>query len=370
MVSSDGATVRRAYLRAGNTLLIFIIAWTVPGCGAPPTPASTPTVYRTTAAAQLDTPAPYPTDTSPPVLTATRTPIVLPTLTAAAKAELKFDLPAATSDPFNDPAGPFYHQLLKASSKDGLTFVKEGKVVFDKASVPDIVRLPNGRLIIYAVDGARRSRSGLMVAISDDNGMTWQQGSLQMTDTGILGGADPEVVLLSDGRLRLYTIFFPMKPQAGIIDPTARNQVLSAVSTDGINFQRENGVRFEHAQITDPDVVKIRDRWFMYLSQGPRLIAVSSADGLTFQLEGTVREKGSVSNTVPLGDNHWRQFYCADGGIQSALTSDGRAWQDEPGLRLQAAPDQIMCDPAPVQIGSDWLLFYKSGPLPPKPPKP
>lgn len=362
--------MKRAYLRAGNALLIFIIAWTLPGCGAPPAPAATPTAYRT-AAAQPDTLTPYPTDTPPPVLTATRTPLALPTLTTIAKAELKFDQPAVTADPFNDPGGPFFHQVWKAVSKDGLNFAKEGGVVFDKASVPDIIRLPSGRLIIYAVDGALRSRSGLMVAISDDNGMTWQQGSLQMTRPGSFGGADPEVVQLSDGRLRLYFVVFPQRlPRPGVIDPNIKNQVRSAVSSDGIRYEEEEGIRFEYPQITDPDVVKIGNKWWMYLAQGPRLIAASSADGLSFQLEKTIREQGSVSNTVPLGDNRWRQFYCAGGGIQSALSSDGLTWQDENGFRLQAEQSRMMCDPAPVQIGSTWLLFYKIGPMPPKPPRP
>ncbi len=309
-----------------------------------PTVGVTPTV---TASPQPDGETPTPRET--------------PAETPTPQAELKFDSPAVTSDPFNDPSGPFYHQILKASSPDGVNFMKEEGVVFDKASVPDAIRLPSGRLVVYAVDGARRSNSGIMVAISDDDGQTWQQGSVQLESPMNFGGADPEVVLLPDDKLRIYYVVFPMIGQPGMIDPEIKNKVFSAVSSDGINFQEEDGVRFEHAQITDPDVVKIGDKWFMYLAQGPRLIAATSPDGLSFQLEATIREQGSVSNTVPIGDNLWRQFFC-DRGIRSAISSDGLAWQDDSGFRLQPESDRIMCDPVPVQVGPNWLLFYKVGP--------
>jgi hypothetical protein len=234
------------------------------------------------------TPSPTVATDTPPSETQTDTPL---SETPTPQAELTFDSPAVTSDPFNDPGGPFYHQIFKASSSDGVNFTKEQEAVFDKASVPDAIRLPSGRLILYAVDGARRSNSGIMVAISDDDGQTWQQGSVQLESPMNFGGADPEVVLLPDGKLRIYYVVFPGGP--GVIDPESRNEVFSAISSDGVNFQEEDGVRFEHEQITDPDVVKIGDKWFMYLAQGPRLIAATSPDGLNFQLETTIREQGS-----------------------------------------------------------------------------
>lgn len=270
---------------------------------------------------------------------------------------LTFDNPSAKLDPFNDPNGPFFHDVYQATSNDGLNFTKVDGVVVEKASVPDIIKTADGKLFIYAVDGASRSRSGLMVAISDDAGETWQQGSLQLTcQRDVCSGADPEAVVLPDGRIRLYYMVFPkIKGSPGSL---VKHSVYSALSKNGLIFQEEEGVRFEYEQITDPDVVKVGDHWFMYLSQGPRLIVTRSTDGLTFKFERIIREKGSVSNTVSIGDNRWRQFFC-DRGISSATTNDGLNFTNDPGSRLEPNPSQIICDPAPEKIGDEWLMYYK-----------
>ena len=270
---------------------------------------------------------------------------------------LKFDFPPAKADPLDDKKGPFYHQVFMAASPDGLNFTK-GDLLFDQASVPDIIRLPNGRLFVYAVDGARRSKSGFMVALSDDNGKSWDQGSIQLKSKSGFGGADPEVVLLRDGSLRLYYIVGP-KPKPGV---QVKNKVMSAISSDGINFEEEEGVRFEYTQITDPDVVNINGKYFMYLSQDLRLIAVSSDDGLNFKLEKTIRERGSVSNTVYVDVDFYRQFYCLNRNIKSAKTSNGLNFQDEEGFRLESESNQLICDPAPVHLGGSWLMLYKVAP--------
>jgi len=292
------------------------------------------------------------------------------TSTAQAEAaELSFDHAAATSDPFDDPSGPYFHQVMKASSPDGLSFVKISGVVLDKASVPDIIRMPDGRLIIYAVDGGGRSDSGLMVAVSDDDGQTWQQGSLPVEYQGNhRQGVDPDAVVLDDGSVRLYYIVFPDRqppldaqgnPIPGSGEPI---RVMSATSTDGIHFVEEEGVRLQAADtefVTDPDVVKIGDTWFMYLSEGQTDIAYVSDDGMSFTRSGPVRDDGAVSNTVPIGGGRYRQYFCRR-GISSAVTSDGLNFQDDPGVRLEADPGKIACDPAPVEVDGLWLMFYKT----------
>ncbi|OGE17414.1 hypothetical protein A2769_04565 [Candidatus Daviesbacteria bacterium RIFCSPHIGHO2_01_FULL_37_27] len=261
---------------------------------------------------------------------------------------LRFDFSPGKSDPFNDLSGPFYHQVFLSNSPDGVNFTK-GELLFDKASAPDIVRLPNGRLLAYMVDGAGRSKSGIIVALSDDNGKSWDIGSLQLKNRKSTGTADPEVILTRSGNIKLFYVSFLGK----------NNAVMSAVSEDGVNFEEEEGIRFQYPQITDPDLIFINDKWFMYLSQGSKLIATSSDDGLTFKSENTIREKGSVSNTVYVDVDFYRQFYCFEGKIKSAKTSDGLNFQDEPGFRLEPDKGKAICDPAPVHLGGSWLMLYK-----------
>lgn len=285
---------------------------------------------------------------------------------------LKFDKEAVSSDPFNDPRGPYYHKVYKATSEDGLNFTRDSEVVLDKASVPDAVKAKDGTLFLYAVDGSGRSFANLMLAISKDNGDSWKTGSLHV-DTGDgqqIGAADPQAVLTDDGKIRLFYLVFPEKKppldENGQPKPTGeKTKIKSAISNDGINFKEEKGARYESTDsITDPDVVKIGNKWFMYVSKGRELLAASSNDGDTFEYEKSIRTIGSVSKTVSIGGGKYRQFYCGDGGIDSAVTSDGLNWTDEKGSRLKTEQEEIICDPTPVKVGNKWLMFFKSAPMP------
>lgn len=276
---------------------------------------------------------------------------------------LAFDNEPVSSDPIGDPNGPFYHDLYLATSSDGLTFVKQGEALIKHASVPDIIKLSDGRIAMYAVDAAQRSTSGLLVGISEDDGKTWQFGSVRFKNTqpGSIG-ADPEVVLTEDGKIRMYYISFGGSAQNGMSDTETENQVKSAISEDGINFTLDGDVNISFKQVTDPDVVKIGDKWFAYLSQGPKNIAFSATDPTkAFMLERTVRENGSVSNTISIGDSGLRQYFCSSGFIKSATTKDGLSFTDDPGNRLEPSSDTYICDPAPLQVSSGWIMVYKVG---------
>jgi len=290
---------------------------------------------------------------------------------------LKFDKPAATTNPLPDPNGPFFHKVYLATSNDGINFERTGQLIMDKSSVPDIVEA-YGVLFIYAVDGAERSNSGFMIARSFDEGKTWEQGSLQMkSGESFTGAVDPQVVLTSEGKIRLFYLKLvaqtAMNPQGQIIDKEKLASIRSAISEDGVSFTPENGARFETTDFvtTDPDVIRIGNRWFMYLSKGPELVAATSADGDNFSLLQSIRANGSVSKTVSVAENQYRQFYCSKDGIKSAISADGLGWQEEAGFRL-AAQGEIICDPSPIKIDDKWLLIYKlatgqNNPVPPSP---
>jgi len=283
--------------------------------------------------------------------------------------EQGFDKEAATSDPFADPNGPFYHNVKLATSSDGINFTDTGRIILEKASVPDVVKLQDGTILIYAVDGARRSNSQIMVARSKDGGKTWQTASVQLkSKRKIAQGVDPEVVLMPDGKIRLFYIVNPenLPPkEAGKPKPVAGfrmlNKIYSAISSDGVNFVEDLGPLYEGEEITDPDVIKIGDLWFAYISKGPKNILAIAGSDFQFQYKKDIREQGSVSNTIEVSPGQYRQFYCKD-GISSAQSTDGITWQNET-VSLQRPPaGKIICDPAPVKVGDKWFLFYKEGP--------
>ena len=284
---------------------------------------------------------------------------------ALTSAELKFDQPTSDRDVSNDPNGPFYHKVYEDTSSDGLNFSQNGKLILDKASVPDVVKTNDGKLYIYAVDGAGRSNSGVMAAISKDSGITWEQGSVKIkSEDEKMSAADPQAVLQDDESIRLFYLVATGLPDKKDGQPVNINQgtfmIKSALSEDGINFIEEKGIRYQSVgeQITDPDVIKIGNKWYMYLSKGPELIATVSDDGNTFNFLQSIRSTGSVSKTVPTDNGQFRQYFCRN-GISSATSADGLNWIDDSDIRIEQDSNQIVCDPSPVKINNNWLMFYK-----------
>jgi len=296
-----------------------------------------------------------------------------PVPAATTASELKFDQPASNSDISSDSNGPFYHQVFKTTSSDGLNFTEKSELLLDKASVPDAIKSSDGKIFVYAVDGAGRSNSGVMVAVSEDNGISWHQGSAQIqSENEEMSAADPQAILQDDGKIRLFYLVatgLPDKKKGLAPDVSAFNQatfmIKSALSEDGINFVEEKGTRYQSVGeiITDPDVIKIKDKWYMYLAKGSELIATVSTDGNTFTFLQNIRDDGSVSKTVPIENNKFRQYFCRE-GISSATSTDGLNWTDDPGIRIKPFNMEIICDPSPVKIDSGWLMFYKVQPAP------
>lgn len=121
----------------------------------------------------------------------------------------------------------------------------------------------------------------LQNAISDQVEQTqskWQEKGV------VIAGqyADAEVVDLGNGQYRMY---YSIEPEV----PGNNLEVYSAVSSDGIKWDKESGVRKTFA--TFPDIVKLPD--------GQR-----------------------------------RMYFQNTGIIKSAVSSDGLNWSDEPGIRI------------------------------------
>jgi hypothetical protein len=269
-----------------------------------------------------------------------------------------FDNVAAETDPFADPTGPFYQDIYSATSNDGLQFTTGTDPIIKKASIIDAIKLKDGTILIYAVDGAGRSKSGIMVAVSRDTGKTWAQGSVKITSkrTNAQTVTDPKIVLLPGENLMLFYI----------VSEGTKNTVYIATSPDGVNFDERRSV-FSLEGIRDPDIVNINNTWMMYLSQNNKLILATSKDGLTFTYKQLVRENTSASNTVSISKGTWRQFYCSNEQIVSSTTKDGLNFQADAGSRLIESDASFICNPAPVQMKNGWLLFYKKAPKPAAP---
>jgi len=262
---------------------------------------------------------------------------------------------AGTPPPGSSPGldGPWNHRIMEATSIDGLTWVKNDSVVSDQASVPDVILDTNGRIRVYYVDW---KNGGISVAIS--NGSSWIYKKVKgLTPEWV----DPDVVILQDGRYRLYASYMqPSSPQ---------DKIYSATSADGITFQQESGVRYQEESITDPDVIRMGDVWRMFISKGPTTVSLVSTDGLTFAREFELPLNGSVTCTIKVEGGYRIYYHSFVQGkglcIFSAFSEDGENWVYE-GLRLEpggkAALDQWgVGDPAVVKMpDGTFRMYYKT----------
>lgn len=148
-------------------------------------------------------------------------------------------------------------------------------------------------------------------------------------------------------------------------DPFAGpHKIYSAVSSNGIDFAEESGVRFELEQLTDPDVFQDGTQWVMFASQGSRLIkSVSATPNGTFVQDADFDwNNGAVCSTTNMNGSY-RTFYCDNPNdaisvaeydpVTGALTAVGFSLVNPHG-------SGSICDPSVVsQPDGTWLMFYK-----------
>jgi hypothetical protein len=281
--------------------------------------------------------------------------------------------------PGPDAMGPFNDEVYGAVSTDGVTFEELPGPFFERASVPEVVELarpgaagPAGLLLLYFVDfsGERLepSSEGVSVASSTDGRVWTAKEPVRVLGKRHRGAAvDPSVVQLADGRLRMY--FFGSEATRG--DPAAvpgDHVIYSALSEDGLTFTVESGVRFQATGITDPDVLRVGEEWWMVLSRGQETLLARSEDGLTFTEDPRLRlTLGGVPGAVELPDGRVRLFASGRGAILSALVrADLRGPpQVEPGARIGQGNAMLVADPSCVRRrdGSYYLVF-KAKPFP------
>ena len=125
-------------------------------------------------------------------------------------------------------------------------------------SVPDVIKLPDGRLRMYYTRGATSA-----TALSSDEGLTWtKETNLELFRKVAI---DLDIVLLDDGTYKLFFTTFADEFGFG------EQWVMSASSTDGVNFVIDEGKLIEPntsgGLVTDPDVIKIDNGYRMYYGE-------------------------------------------------------------------------------------------------------
>ncbi len=147
--------------------------------------------------------------------------------------------------------GTAVHKVYSAVSPDGLAFTREGlRIDPDKtgdrgwASVPEAIKLPDGRVRIYYVTGDIENNNGIASAVSSD-GLTFTKES----GARVRNLVDPAVMRLSDGRFLLLAA-----------NPGAYREIPPGIyaytSEDGLAFGDRQTV-LSQSMVFDPTVIQL-----------------------------------------------------------------------------------------------------------------
>jgi uncharacterized protein (TIGR03437 family) len=235
--------------------------------------------------------------------------------------------------------------ILSAYSANGLDFQIEPGVRVPRGCDPSLVRLDDGRYRMYykipfGPGGPGQSVHKAYSAISAD-GVQFTDEGLRLESEGTIDRgwvSVPEVIRTFDGRWRMYYV----SARDGIA-----NVIASAVSDDGLLFEREEGIRAEG--LVDPAVVKLPNGqyWLFGMaglgSPGSTMTirSATSADGLRFYWDEGVRIRAGGPDdarglfdpsVVALPDGRYRMYYGGDAG--KTLSAVG---EREPNPQVGAA---------------------------------
>lgn len=246
------------------------------------------------------------------------------------------------------------HRVQRSTSTDGVTFSNDDAVLLEHASVPDAVVLPDGRTWLYYVNG-NAGQHGVFIAELDESTGKFEPFDCLRLDAAFDGNAvDPDIVLLPDGRFRLFYY------KGWFVDPVPPDNpphpFYSAISDDGIHFEVEGKLIETEGGGTDPTAVQMPDdSWLMALTVGDHGILTRSADdGTTF--EPTGYEFGQGIPEIARFDDGTLRLYVA-GMSMSVLRSDddGATWAEEGTSTVGGA------DPSLVQApDGSYVLYRKS----------
>jgi hypothetical protein len=255
---------------------------------------------------------------------------------------------------------------------------------FERAGVPTLARLKDGRLLAahqYFPEDGGSDFDKVAVRFSENEGQNWtapQVIRLEGLAPDMRFPFDPTLVPLPDGRVRLY--FTSVK---GRRPEEHRPAIYSAISTNGVDYEVEPGMRFgiEGRPVIDCAVVLHKGIFYLYspdngaggappgrpgdgrrepgkpLAPGTAY-AATSTDGLKFirqtdvHIEGRRRWLGNAQS-----DGKTITFFgTGEPGIWSATSEDGQSWKLGESLS-----DITGADPGAVALKDGGYLVLATG---------
>lgn len=251
---------------------------------------------------------------------------------------------------------PYWHKISYATSNNLLNWTDSQKILVEHSSVPDAV-YKDGVIYLYFVDVSEDGKPEQIALLrSSDNGQTFEEKEIVQFE-GLEGKVpvDPSPFLLKDGRIRLY--YYDIEGSRTQL--TGIHKIYSAISSDGLHFTQEDGVRFAKECILDPTVIQVGSTYHLYAGDPcenkEKVVAALSSDGLNFTDEGVVWEGSMVPEVFYDGN----KYYLYTNGIAIATSSDGKIFQNT-NFSFRSKSYPLAADPSIIQLNDGtYLLFYK-----------
>jgi hypothetical protein len=235
--------------------------------------------------------------------------------------------------------GPTRAVILSAVSPDGSTWEPEPGIRLEPhgpdASVrvvcPDVVPIDGGGYRMY-FEGQPEGRASVILSARSRDGLSWSP------EAGVRFGGprrygSPRCVVVSDDPFApvRYRLYFHSYSHPLRIAPDAENHIVSAVSSDGLSFTPEAGVRIaqdgplQTFAVYAPEVVRLADLSYRMYYAGwqldpvrGRIFSATSPDGVAWRRDAGVNldfggrydaEKCSEPCVIELPDGRYRLFY-------------------------------------------------------------
>lgn len=259
----------------------------------------------------------------------------------------------------------------------------EKLATFERAGVPTLARLKDGRILAafqHFPSNDERNFDRVAVRFTSNEGRGWTAPEpivVEGMEPGLMRPFDPTLVPLPDGRVRLY---FTSNRSRDFRRSTPA--IYSAVSSDGIHYTFDPGVRFGlEGRVVIDCAAALHEGVFHLVvpdngaagefatgpqrGQPPRggtgYHAVSK-DGLSFERVADLKVAGNRRWLGNMQSDGGRLvfFGTGDSGIWSAASGDGEHWDvDARPLGLPGA------DPGAVKLADGaWLLAVTGPPRP------
>jgi len=269
-------------------------------------------------------------------------------------------------------SGPWDHDVLVYSVDTKGN--QQQLSTFERAGVPTIGVMKDGRLIAahqWFPEDDEDNFDKIAVLFSGDNGQTWTK-PVAMEFEGLDPEArypfDPTLVVLEDGRVRLYFTYMIGSRQFNEATPG----IASAISQDGIHYVKEDGWRLqvEDEPVIDCSVCLFKNRWhlvspFQSNNESKAYHAVSK-DGLEFKRERDIEIDESFKwlGCMQVMDGkltffgsrqHGAPPPTSGRGIPVLTSTNGTRWRSAESLQVMGA------DPGVVELEDGTKVVLVTG---------